>query len=159
MFTQHLLLCLPPAPPPERPQKESSPAGGDAAALDKGGGRRNRAESTSPRAEGERRGGEIWHWDRRGREEVMRERLLATYHRHRKPGISGASLKPAQASQIKTNSQDSKTRDLQKWTGIVLTRVARKRGRESEERAREAGTLVLKLREGTQVICKKISHW
>lgn len=76
-----------PAPPPERPQGESSPACGDAVALDKGGGRRDRAESTSPRAEGERRGGEIWHWDRRGREKVMRERncwLLTTVTKSQK---------------------------------------------------------------------------
>lgn len=81
----------------------------------------------------------------------MRQRLLSTYHGHRKlvtesqPGILGASLTPAQANQNKTNPQGSKTGDLQKWTGTVLTRVARKGGRETEERARESGTLVLKL--------------
>lgn len=89
----------------------------------------------------------------------MRERGLATYQRHQKSGILGASLKPAQASQNKTNSQDSKTRDLQRWTGTVLTGVGRKGRRESEERAHESGTLVLKLREDTQVICKKVSPW
>lgn len=74
--------------------------------------------------------------------------------------MGGASLRPALASKSKVNSRDSGTQDWQKQKGTALTRLARRGGREGEERASVSGTPVLKLREGAQVICKKeIRRW
>ena len=64
------VVCSPPPPllhpPAPAWSQKPSPACGDAASLDKGGGCRDGTKSTSPRTEGERRGGEIWHRDKEG---------------------------------------------------------------------------------------------
>lgn len=57
----------------------------------------------------------------------------------------GGFTQTCPASKSKANFGDSRTHDLKKRKGTVLTRVARRGGREGKERTSGSGTSVLKL--------------